>query len=96
MVDLKKMKKAKATGGGRKRDFDPSDLIGYTPRDGKKEDESGTLSFESIEHITADAGLLLLDDGQKMWIPKSQIIDAAPGSVTVTQWWADENGVELE
>lgn len=93
MVDLNKMKKRREGGGRPKKDFDPSDLVGY---DRDRDDDTGQLSYKSIEHITEGAGLLLLEDDQKIWIPKSQIVAADESSVTVTKWWADENGVDLD
>lgn len=97
MVDINKMKKAAKSGGPKRssKSFDPADMIGYVEGP-KGRDESGVLAFESIEHITDKAALLNLEGAVQMWVPKSQIMDADHESVEVTQWWANENGVELE
>lgn len=97
MVDVSKMKKRKATGESRRpgKSFAPEDMIGYVEGP-KGRSETGVLSFEAIEHITDKAALLRLEGDNKIWVPKSQIVDADENSIEVTTWWAGENDVTLE
>jgi len=66
------------------------------------DDSSETVSFE-VERIEAetDKAILVDFDGEKTWVPKSQIHDDSEvwskendsGTLIVTRWWATKNGL---
>lgn len=63
-----------------------------------EDDEPITLPSVAAIHETAKA-LLVVIDGLKVWVPKSQIHDDSEvyasghtGDLVVTAWWAGENG----
>jgi hypothetical protein len=83
MMNVKnKMKNMK----NKKNDWDPNDMIGC---DGS--DDGELYDYEKIVHMT-DKSVLLEMDGEDVWIPKSQIIDATDKVVTITKWLAQKNG----
>jgi hypothetical protein len=58
------------------------------------------LDVERIVRETDKAFLLLLEDGEEVWIPKNQVADAddyAEGdencSISVTEWIANQKGL---
>jgi hypothetical protein len=91
MVDMAKMKKARTRDGReeRKAVCDPSDLIGY---EGRPSPETIGIAHQGIEHVTDKAALVIVH-GSKIWVPKSQIVDADEENLVVTSWWADKNDV---
>lgn len=64
-----------------------------------------TASFE-VEAVEAetDKAILVEIEGEKMWVPKSQIDDDSEvyskksgeggGTLIVSEWWAKKNGLE--
>ena len=91
MVDMAKMKKARArdTREERRSNIDPSDIVGYN---GRPSPDTIGIEHQGIEHVT-DKAALIIKDGSKIWIPKSQIVDADDEHLVVTQWWADSNDI---
>jgi len=100
-IDREKMRRGKknsdrrAKDGGRredrgngrpKREWAVDDIIGY---DGNPDPKTASFPYEGIEHVT-EKGALLIIDGDKHWVPRSQIVDADSERVIVTQWWADK------
>jgi len=57
------------------------------------------LAFDHIEHMSARAGAILFDFGEKepVWVPKSQIdmdeFDPECNVVPVTEWFANKEGL---
>lgn len=60
------------------------------------------IELEDVElkHQTAKAGLFVLDDGEQIWIPWSQVEDNGEdmatgytGSIFVTEWFAGKEGL---
>jgi hypothetical protein len=58
------------------------------------------LDVERIVRETNGAFLLQLDEDNEVWVPKSQVADAADYSegdenliLSVTSWWADKEGL---
>lgn len=92
-IDLNKMKKRKSTSGEQTEHFELGDLVGYSSD--RDDDAKGQLPYEKIKHVTAKAVLIATEDGEEIWVPKSQIVDADESCLTVTEWWANENGVGL-
>ncbi len=85
----KQGKKKRNMDGMKKREpVDPADIIGCYD-----DNESVHLDHEGIEHHTDKAALIVLD-GEKKWIPKSQIMDATEDSITITSWFAEKDGLE--
>jgi len=94
-IDREKMRRGKAdsdrrdrdNGGGKpKKQWSTDDIVGY---DGRPDPKTASFPYEGIEHVT-DKGALLIVDGEKHWVPRSQIIDADDERVIVTQWWAEK------
>jgi hypothetical protein len=69
-----------------KREWTTDDIIGYN---GDGDPATASFLYEGIEHVT-EKGALLIVDGDKAWVPKSQIIDADGDRVIVTKWWAEK------
>ena len=53
------------------------------------------VAFESIEAETPEAWLLLLDDGRRIWLPKSQC-RLFTETVEVPLWLAEEKELPFE
>lgn len=73
-----------------KRRWFPEDMVGW--EDDGKDPETEHLDYESIEHMTEKAALLIID-GDKVWVPKSQILEASDTHIEVTTWWMKKQGI---
>lgn len=58
------------------------------------------LDVKCVKSETSAALLLILEDGDELWVPKSQISDEEDYDVgdcdcvvSVSEWWAERNGV---
>lgn len=58
------------------------------------------LGFELISQETDAAFLVVLEDGEEVWLPKSQISDPEDyakgdkdGVISVTEWIAEQKGL---
>jgi hypothetical protein len=64
-------------------------------------DEREVVEFENVEATKeTDAALLCVIEGQKHWVPKSQIDDDSEvykeghtGKLIITQWLAEQKGL---
>ncbi len=70
-----------------KEKLDPYDMIGYNGND----IDGQEVSYDDIIKFT-DAAVLLNIDGDEVWIPKSQIIDANDEIIIITYWLAEKQG----
>jgi hypothetical protein len=52
-----------------------------------RNDEPVEIEFDEVEHETSDSVLFLIGD-DKVWLPKSQIIEQDDGVVTIPEWLA--------
>jgi tRNA(Leu) C34 or U34 (ribose-2'-O)-methylase TrmL len=52
------------------------------------------LTYDSIKKETASAKLLVFGD-DNMWIPNTLIESIDDSVVTLPQWFAEENGLEI-
>jgi hypothetical protein len=66
-----------------------------------REQEWVHLDFRLIKKETADAFLVILEDGEEEWIPRSQVSDPedyaegdTDGTISVTAWLAEKRGWE--
>jgi len=57
-------------------------------------DETTYLDFQKKLTETELANLYLLDDGDKLWIPKSVIQCEDEGTLGVHAWWARKQGID--
>jgi hypothetical protein len=73
-------------GKGKKKTIDPSDIVGCD-----EDRECVHVDHAGIDHVTDKAALLSID-GEKIWVPKSQIMDATEDSLTITLWFAEKQG----
>lgn len=92
MVDLRKMKKGPAMPRSGPK-IDPQDIIGY---EGDRTPSVGALTYETIETATERAALIVRPGGEKLWVPKSQIVDADSENITVTEWWLNKNNIDSD
>lgn len=60
-----------------------------------------TVEIEDVQSITeTDKALLVEIDGERHWIPKSQIVDESEvykekqtGKLVITEWFAEKEGL---
>lgn len=65
------------------------DIIGY-----EKDDDPEYMEFVYSEIVCmTDKAALLKIDGNKVWIPRSQIIDATEDTIYITPWIAEKVGL---
>jgi hypothetical protein len=59
-----------------------------------EEDDDVTIPYDSIKVVKAKA-VLFTFDGEKVWIPTSQIVDVYPADceVRMSEWIAGEKGI---
>jgi len=88
--DMSKMRGAKKGHKPPPRKWYPEDMVGWD--EDKADPETVTLAYESIEHMTDKATLLIIE-GDKVWVPKSQTLEATDKEVTVTLWWVEKQGL---
>ena len=57
------------------------------------------IDFDDITKETDNAFLVVLEDGEQVWLPKSQISDADDyevgdsGTMSITEWIAEQKGI---
>ena len=55
-------------------------------------DDDEVLDHEGLIHQTEDAKLYRID-GEKVWIPKSCLVDEADDTIVVKRWFAKKEGL---
>lgn len=87
-VDMNKMRRSKQQKRAKEHSVDWNGICGYTG-DG----ETVGVSHDGTLEAVTDKAALVFQDGEKLWLPFSQIQDADSEAIMVTLWWCDKEGI---